>query len=115
MEQNKTNQVLLQSLNNKISFNNIDVNLKLTKIKKLSAWLNVVIHNENKNLEVISYNFCSDKHLNKINNKYLNHDDYTDIITFDLSDGGDIFADIYISTERIKENSISLEKILHRL
>jgi len=106
MEQNKTNQVLLQSLNNKISFNNIDVNLKLNKIKKLRAWLNVVIHNENKNLEVISYNFCSDKRLNKINNKYLNHDDYTDIITFDLSDGGDIFADIYISTERIKENSL---------
>lgn len=60
---------------------------------------------ENKTVEVISYIFCSDKYLLKLNQQYLDHDTYTDIITFENSlKGFDIIADIYISIERIKEN-----------
>ena len=55
----------------------------------------------------INYNFCSDKFLFKMNKKYLNHSFNTDIITFDLGDGN-MEGDIYISIDRVKENSNSL-------
>ncbi len=111
MVQNKKNQVLLQSSTDKISFNNIDINYILKKKKAIRNWVNFVLTKENKALGKIDYNFCTDKHLLKVNKLYLNHNTYTDIITFDLSDSDLVFADIYISIERVKENSLQLKNL----
>ncbi len=111
MVQNKKNQVLLQSSTDKISFNNIDINYVLKKKKVIRNWVNLVLTKENKTLGEIDYNFCTDKHLLKVNKQYLNHNTYTDIITFDLSDSDLVFADIYISVERVKENSLQLKNL----
>ncbi|MDN6311043.1 MAG: rRNA maturation RNase YbeY, partial [Psychroflexus sp.] len=64
-----------------------------------------VIASEEFKCDEISYIFCDDAYLLKINQEFLNHDTYTDIITFDNSMGKTISAEIYISTERVVENA----------
>jgi probable rRNA maturation factor len=105
MVNSKLKQEQLLSLTELISFNNIDLNFTLKQKKHIRSWIQQSIQKESKKLSFISYNFCSDKYLLKINKKYLSHNDYTDIITFDLCEGKDISGDIYISIERVKENA----------
>jgi probable rRNA maturation factor len=70
-------------------------------------WIFNIIVNEKKEPGFLNYIFCSDDYLLKVNQEYLNHDTLTDIITFDYSeDFGNISGDIFISIDRIKENSI---------
>jgi len=64
-----------------------------------------VIFSENKEAGTISYIFCDDSYLLKINQEYLHHDTYTDIISFDYSEGKILQGDIFISIERVIENS----------
>lgn len=62
--------------------------------------------NEGKAINQLNYIFCDDEYLLKINKEYLNHDTYTDIITFELSaKNEDLLSDIFISTERIRQNA----------
>lgn len=73
-----------------------------------------------KTIDAINYIFCTDAYLLSINQDYLNHDSYTDIITFELSEKGQhILSDIYISIDRIRENSkrfqTSFNLELHRV
>lgn len=68
-------------------------------------WLKKVISSEEKELEEVSYIFCDDQYLLEINQKYLNHDTYTDIISFDSCIGNILQGDIFISIERVSENS----------
>lgn len=68
-------------------------------------WLNRVISSEDKRLGEISYIFCDDEYLLDINQRFLDHDTYTDIISFDDSMGNLLNGDIYISTERVEENA----------
>ena len=70
-----------------------------------SNWLELVILSEAKQLGEISYIFCDNEYLNKVNIEFLNHDTYTDIITFDYSLGNEVIADIYISVDMVKENA----------
>ena len=70
-----------------------------------ASWLESVITSEAKKLEELSYIFCDDEYLLKINMEYLDHDTYTDIITFDYSVGKILQGDIYVSTERVAENA----------
>jgi len=72
---------------------------------RYASWIENVITSEGKTLEEISYIFCDDEYLLKINMDYLDHDTYTDIITFDYSVGKILHGEIYISTERVRENS----------
>ncbi|HSJ12018.1 MAG TPA: rRNA maturation RNase YbeY [Gillisia sp.] len=87
--------------------------------RKYEKWIERVIASEEKKLEEISYIFCDDEYLLNLNEEFLKHDTYTDIITFDYSVGKILQGDIYISTERVKENSdefnVSFEEELRRV
>lgn len=74
----------------------------------LKSFIEKLFKKEGKKLRSINYIFCSDKDILKINKQYLKHDFYTDIISFDLSESDQIVAEIYISTERVRENAKSL-------
>ena len=84
-----------------------------------SEWLQRVISSEAKKTGEISFIFCDDEYLLEINRKYLDHDTYTDIISFDNSLGKMLQGDIFISTERVAENAstynVSFEEELQRV
>lgn len=76
------------------------------KHKRLnSKWLKLVAAREGKTLGDISVIFCSDNYLLDVNKKYLGHDYYTDIITFDYCEGSVLSGDLFISVDSVKENS----------
>lgn len=92
---------------------------KLLDEEKISNWLQRVIASEEKILGEIGYVFCGDSFLLDLNQKYLDHDTYTDIISFDYSFGNTLHGEIYLSTERVAENAqkfeISFEEELRRV
>lgn len=71
----------------------------------VSAWLVTIIDSEKKKVGDINFIFCNDDYLLEINKNYLNHDTYTDIISFDNSVGNELHGDIFISTERVVDNA----------
>ena len=73
-------------------------------------WLQNLISSENKKLGKINYIFCDDEHLLQVNRDFLQHDYYTDVITFDYVKGKTISADIFVSLPRISDNAKSLSK-----
>ncbi len=103
-----------------ISFFSEEIDFELSDQEKISNWLELAIGEHDKELVEISYVFCDDEYLHKINVEYLNHDTYTDIITFDNSESeSEIESDIFVSVERVKENAkefgVSFEQELHRV
>lgn len=68
-------------------------------------WIDRVISSEDKKTGDINFIFCDDEYLHEINVKYLDHDTFTDIISFDNSLGSFLHGDIFISTERVAENA----------
>ena len=91
-----------------ISFHTEDVEFKLKNKTRLKKWIVATIEKKKRKAGDISYVFCSDSFLLKMNKEYLNHDTYTDIITFDYSIEDNklpISGDIFISIERVKENA----------
>ena len=103
----------------RISFQTQDIKLVLKEKKKLREWIVDAINNEDKKTGDITYIFCSDEYLLSLNKEYLQHDDYTDVLTFDYSEGERVSGDIFISFERILDNSIQLKTLpedeLHRV
>ncbi len=96
---------------------NID---KIDKLPDFSLWITNVINNEGFKVGDINYIFCDDSYLYDMNMKYLKHDTLTDIITFPLSSNSNIISgEIYISIDRVKENSLmfktAFEKELSRV
>ena len=73
--------------------------------REFVEWIENSIKNKAFTFDEINYIFVDDIYLHKMNMEYLQHDTYTDIITFDYSVGKNLSADIYISVDRIKENS----------
>jgi probable rRNA maturation factor len=93
-------------MNTTISFNNADKTITLGNRVALKAFLEKQLKKEGIRIECLQYVFCSDKYLLDINKQFLNHDYYTDIISFDLSETkGVLIGDIYISVDRVKENA----------
>ncbi len=89
-----------------ISFNKADKNISLGNRVALKLFLEKQMKKEGIRIECLQYVFCSDKYLLEINKQFLNHDYYTDIISFDLSETkGALIGDIYISVDRVKENA----------
>ncbi len=82
-----------------------DVVLPKFKKRLISKWISVVIDLEGKIVGDVSFIFCSDNYLLDVNKKYLDHDYFTDIITFDYVEGRKISGDIFISIDRVKENA----------
>ncbi len=88
-----------------------DVDFSLEDEEAIIDWIVNVISAESMLLENLNYIFCSDSYLHNINLKYLNHDEYTDIITFDNAEAaGIIDGDIFMSIERIHDNSVAFNK-----
>jgi probable rRNA maturation factor len=103
-----------------VQFFTEDIEFKLTSPRKVSSWIKATIEAEGKTLSGLNFIFCSDEYLAQINIEYLNHDTYTDIITFDNSEDEDtIEGDIFISIDRIRENATTFNKTetdeLHRV
>ena len=77
------------------------------KPKRLtSSWLKMVAESEIRKLGDINVIFCSDNYILDINQKYLQHDYFTDIITFDYCEGNKLSGDLFISVDSVRENSI---------
>ncbi|MEO9144091.1 MAG: rRNA maturation RNase YbeY [Ginsengibacter sp.] len=92
-----------------ISFNNHDISPKLKDKLLIKSFLASVFAEEGLEFHSLSYIFCTDDYLLKLNKQYLNHDTFTDILTFTLSETSlPLVAEIYISVERVKENASKL-------
>ena len=102
-----------------ISFSTENIDFELEDKTKVKKWISEVVKAQGKKVGQIGYLFCDDVYLIEANRTYLNHDTYTDIITFDYVVGDIISGDIMISVERVKENatkfSTSFEQELHRV
>jgi probable rRNA maturation factor len=98
---------------------NYEIAFRLDNEEDFSSWISRVIISEDKKEGDISYVFCDDDYLHKINVEYLDHDTLTDIISFDYSMGNELNGDIFISVERVKENAldydVSFEEELRRV
>lgn len=86
---------------------------------RLKQFLQVIFREEGKKLDSLNYIFCSDKRILEINQQFLLHNYYTDIISFDLSETTSVRAEVYISIDRVKENArnfgVSFKSELHRV
>jgi probable rRNA maturation factor len=103
---------------NSIDFFSEGIDFQLDTPELVCSWLKKVLIAENKKLDAISYIFCNDSFLLEINKTYLNHDDYTDVISFPY-ENDPVEGDIFISIDRIIENSKTLNNSfineLHRV
>jgi len=88
-----------------VYFHNEDNSYVLPAKRKVKSWLKTSIEHQKMSIGTINVVFCSDQHLLGINKEYLNHDYYTDIITFNYCEAKLISGDLFISIDRIKDNS----------
>lgn len=84
---------------------NYETEFTLDNEEAISIWISNVIKSEDKKEGEISYIFCDDEYLLQINQEHLQHDFYTDIISFDYTVGNELSGDIFVSVERVKENA----------
>ncbi|WP_162054175.1 rRNA maturation RNase YbeY [Pontibacter pamirensis] len=103
-----------------IEFFSEDIDFELKNPDQVSKWIASVIEQHEQELSSLTYVFCSDDYLHQINVEYLDHDTLTDIITFNNADEeGIIEGDIFISVDRVRDNSvelgISFDDELHRV
>ena len=82
-----------------------DCTIIFIKSAAIKKWIDVVIKKEKRKLGEIHYVFVSDEELLEMNEQFLKHNTYTDIITFDYSEGKTINGDIFISIDRVKDNA----------
>lgn len=88
-----------------IKFINHDRKLSLKGKTRIKSFLTDLFRSEEMEPGKIQYIFCSDEYLLGINKQFLQHDYYTDIITFDLSEDSEVNAEIYISVDRVRDNA----------
>lgn len=78
---------------------------KLSNPRKTSSWIKNICSTEDRTLGKVTYVFCSDTYLRSLNQDFLKHSTYTDILSFDLSEDDAIAGEIYISIERVRDNA----------
>ena len=84
---------------------NYELTFQLDNEERFSHWIQNVIISEGKELGEINYIFCDDEYLLNINKQYLDHDYYTDVISFDYTEANLVSGDVFISIDRVKENA----------
>jgi rRNA maturation RNase YbeY len=96
-----------------------ETNFDLSQAEGIKGWISSIISSEGYEEGDITFVFCDDPYLNKINVKFLNHDTLTDIISFDNSVGKQVQGEVYISIDRVTENAknfdVSFDDELHRV
>ena len=102
-----------------IAYYTEDVKMPTFPKRKMNAWIKSVANKYKKNVGEIAYIFCSDKKILEVNKQYLQHDYYTDIITFDYCERDVLNGDIFISIETVSSNAeqfrVSFEEELRRI
>lgn len=96
-----------------VFFHSADISFTLKKKSLFRKWISSEIINNFQSPGQINIIFCSDDYLLEINRKYLKHDYFTDIITFNFNEGFIISGDLYISIQRVKENSLNFNTVLN--
>lgn len=93
------------------TFNEHEVKAGLKKKRQLSAFLDALVLQRLEGIKKVrlNYIFCSDDYLHTMNQQYLAHDTLTDIITFDLSEDNNLVGEIYVSTDRVRDNALKFE------
>ena len=98
---------------------NYETDFKLSNEDQLATWIVTGVQNHGFTVGEINYIFCDDSYLHKLNVEFLQHDTYTDIISFDNTLGKNISGDIFISIDRVKENAMVFNSLfdneLHRV
>lgn len=90
-----------------VSFFTEDINFSFNEKRRTARWIKLVAESEVRRLGDISVIFCSDPYILDINLKYLQHDYYTDIITFDYCEGDKLSGDLFISIDSVRENAVT--------
>ena len=113
-------EIMATAKKTKVHFFSHDLSTSLKNTTNLKHFIESIFNKEMQTLDSINYIFCSDRVILEINKKYLNHDFYTDVITFDLSPNNKVIAaEVYISIERIRDNAkqlgLSIKSELHRV
>lgn len=102
-----------------IRFHYEDVSFRLKQAREVRNWINTCIHHHAKSTGELNFIFCSDDYLLDMNVRHLEHDYYTDILTFDYVEEEIISGDLYISIERVRDNAKGLNVLvndeLHRV
>lgn len=88
-----------------IDFNFEEIDVPDINFEEAERWITKVIENNNKNVGELTYIFCSDDYLLEINKQYLQHDYFTDIITFNYCEEDTISGDLFISVDTVLDNS----------
>ena len=95
-------------MSNTINFFNEEIDFSLDNESQIKNWIEQIAKVHEHSITNVNYIFCSDDYLLEINKEHLNHDFYTDIITFDISEEeSKIESDMFISIDRVKENAIN--------
>ena len=102
-----------------ISYNTINVKMPAIRRRDTSAWVKAVAASYGKKVGEIAYIFVDDEEILRVNREYLQHDYYTDIITFDYTEGDTISGDLFISLDTVRTNAEQFgkpyEEELHRV
>lgn len=102
-----------------ITYQTDGVGMPPIKKKETTSWIKAVAESYGKKAGEIAYIFCSDEKILEVNRQYLQHDYYTDIITFDYCEGNRLSGDLFISLDTVRSNSeqfgTSYESELHRV
>ncbi|MDR0755075.1 MAG: rRNA maturation RNase YbeY [Prevotellaceae bacterium] len=88
-----------------------NISFKLTNRRQIKYWITNAVENENKNIGDINFIFCSDEYLFDMNKKYLKHNCFTDVITFDFCEDNKISGDIFISIDSVRANAIKYKQM----
>ena len=104
---------------NMITYQTEDITMPSIKKRETTEWVKQVAANHGKKVGEIAYIFCSDEKILEVNRQYLEHDYYTDIITFDYTEGNRISGDLFISLDTVRTNAEQFdqpyERELHRV
>lgn len=103
-----------------ITYQTEGVSMPAIKRREITEWIKAVAASYGKKVGDVAYIFCSDERILEVNRQYLQHDYYTDIITFDYTEGGRISGDLFISLETVETNAAQFaggdyQRELHRV